>query len=94
MQAIRVFANQLTHVLTAGAVAALDDLFIHEGFERVGEGYIHGAHEAILDFLAKFGKTESSQPRLFDYVQQRWRGLLIRRNGVTGISLKEPQLAN
>lgn len=36
VQAVLVLADQLTHVLTAGAVAALIDLLVHKGFERVG----------------------------------------------------------
>ena len=54
MEPIRIFANQLTHVLTTSAVATLGDLLIHERFERVGKGNIHGTHEIILDGLAKF----------------------------------------
>jgi hypothetical protein len=36
VQAILILANQLTHVLAAGAVAALIDLLIHKGLERIG----------------------------------------------------------
>ena len=50
---IRVFADQLTHVLTAGAVPALGDLFVHEGFERIRQGDVHGAHGVILGSVGK-----------------------------------------
>ena len=36
VQAILILADQLTHVFAARAVAALTDLLIHEGLERVG----------------------------------------------------------
>lgn len=44
MLPILILANQLTHIFTAGAVAALADLIIDKGLESVRQGDVHGAH--------------------------------------------------
>jgi len=54
---ILVPANQLAHVFTAGAIAALLDLFVDESLHGFGQRDIHGAHGDKLDSLAKFGKS-------------------------------------
>jgi hypothetical protein len=50
-----VSANQFAHVFTAGAIAALLDLFVDESLHGFGQRDIHGAHGDKLDSLAKFG---------------------------------------
>jgi len=53
---ILIPANQFPHVFTAGAIAALLDLFVDERLQGFGQRDIHGAHGDKLDSLAKFGK--------------------------------------
>ncbi len=60
LQAILILADQFTHVLAARAVAALIDLLIDEGLERVREGDVHCTHGSRSVGLAKFGKIDAS----------------------------------
>src|SRR5690606_13463838 len=54
--AVLLAADQVTHVLAAGAVAARGDLSVDELLHRLGQGDVHGAHEGRIFALAKFGK--------------------------------------
>lgn len=52
--------DQLAHVLTARAIAALANLFIRKGLQGIGQGNVHRAHAKKLDALAKLGKPSYS----------------------------------
>ena len=56
LEPILVLPDQFAQVLTAGGVASLANLFIHERLQALGQGNVHRAHGRRSDALAKFGK--------------------------------------
>lgn len=53
LEPILIPADQLAHILAAGAVTALADLLVHEGLEAVGQGNVHRAHVRRLRHFEK-----------------------------------------
>jgi hypothetical protein len=56
LQAILLFAYELTHVFAARAVTARVDLLINEVIERVRQGDVRRGHDGIMASLENFGK--------------------------------------
>ncbi|MNT68677.1 hypothetical protein D3C72_2069280 [compost metagenome] len=55
MHPILIAANQLPHILAAGAESTLTDLLVYESLQAVGKGDVHRAHNVSVGALAKFG---------------------------------------
>jgi len=62
VRSILVPADELAHVLAAGAVAALSDLLIDEGLQCVRQGDVHRAHGVNVGRLASFGSIRAGSP--------------------------------
>lgn len=60
VQPIPVVADQFPHIFAAGAVAALIDLLVDKGLERIRQGDVYRAHGARLEYLEKFGQRQHS----------------------------------
>ena len=75
MLPILILADQLAHVLAAGALAPLAYLFIHERLKGVGQGNVHRAHGVSLGCLAKFGKaiTADAMNVMQDHENTDWK---------------------
>jgi len=71
--AVLLAADQLAHVLAAGAKAALADLLVDEGLERIRQGDVHGGHGGSLMCLPNFGKARKSLHNLLHRRHLRFR---------------------
>jgi hypothetical protein len=60
--AVLFAADQLAHVLAAGAVAALLHLLVDEGLQSARQGDVHRAHGASASSLANLGEHRAGDP--------------------------------